>query len=562
LTPTPGGTNAPPVVSLTSPVGGSLYTAPASILLSAAASDPDGFVSRVDFYDGPALVGSDSTAPYSFTLTDAAEGAHSLTAVAVDNQLAPTTSAAIGVSAQAFGGWAHQDIGAVGVAGDASYANGAFTVVGSGFDITGSADEFHFVYVPVTGNATVVARVASIQNTNVEAKGGVMIRESLAANSRYAAMLLTSTRGVKFQQRSGNGGTTVHTTGAQVSAPYWVKLVRSGSTFTGWSSPDGVTWTFLTSGTAAAPSNVLVGLALTSRADGVLNTSVFDNVSVLTDSANAPPTLSVSTPPPGAVFASPGAFSFDATAADAGGSVSRVDVYEGGTLIGSDTTSPYSIPVSGLPEGAHVFTVIATDNLNATTATPPIGVTVSSSPPPAPWLDADVGLTALGSASFLGSTFTVRGSGRDISASDDEFHYTYQPVSGDVTIIARVASIQNTHTAARGGIMIRENLAVGSRHASMLLTPSSASVCHRRAATGGTTSVTAGPVAAPPRWIKLVRAGSSFSGYISDDGAAWTLVGSGNVSLPANALVGLAVSSHVVGTINTSTFDSITVTSP
>ena len=52
------------------------------------------------------------------------------------------------------------------------------------------------MYVPVTGNATIVARVASIQNTNPQAKGGVMIRESLAANSRHAAMFLTRSSGV------------------------------------------------------------------------------------------------------------------------------------------------------------------------------------------------------------------------------------------------------------------------------------------------------------------------------------------------------------------------------
>jgi hypothetical protein len=404
--------------------------------------------------------------------------------------------------------------------------------------------------------------VTSIQNTNVEAKGGVMFRESLAGNSRYAATFLTRSRGVKYQRRLANGGTTTHTSGAMVAAPYWVKLVRSGTTFTGWSSPDGVTWTYLVSDTVLMPSTVFVGLALTSRADGVLNTSVFDNVSVLTDAANASPTVSVSSPQPGTVLAAPGAVTFDAAAADAGGSVSRVDVYEGSTLVGTDTTSPYSIPLSGLSEGAHVFTVIATDNLNATAATPPIGVTVTSTPPPAPWLDADVGITALGSASFAGSTFTVRGSGRDISASDDEFHYMYQPVSGDVTIVARVASMQNTNAQAKAGVMIRESLGVGSRHASMLLTPASTSVFQRRGATGGIASVTSGPAAAPPRWVKLVRAGSSLSGYISDDGVAWTPVGSGTVSLPANALVGVAVTSKVIGTVNTSTVDSVTVTSP
>ena len=76
-TPTPGGSNVPPSVWLTSPIGGSLFTAPASITLTATASDPDGTVTRVDFYDGSRFLGTDPTAPYALSWTDAGEGAHS-----------------------------------------------------------------------------------------------------------------------------------------------------------------------------------------------------------------------------------------------------------------------------------------------------------------------------------------------------------------------------------------------------------------------------------------------------------------------------------------------------
>ncbi len=270
--------------------------------LSAVASDSDGTVTRVDFFDGATLVGTDATAPYSVTWSDAGAGAHSLTAVAFDNQLASGTSPVIPISAQEFPGWLHQDVGAVGAAGGASYSAGAFSVVASGADIAASADEFHFVYVPVSGNATIVARVAAIQNTSAWAKGGVMLRESLAANSRHASMFLTRANGLQFQRRTTTGGFHQNVVGPLVSAPHWVKLVRSGATFTGWASPDGAAWTFVGSATFTMPSNLYVGLALTSRNDGVLNTSVFDNVFLLTDSANASPTLAVSSPVPGSVF--------------------------------------------------------------------------------------------------------------------------------------------------------------------------------------------------------------------------------------------------------------------
>jgi regulation of enolase protein 1 (concanavalin A-like superfamily) len=543
-------------------VGGSLYTSPASISLAASASDSDGTITRVDFYDGATLIGSDATSPFGMTWTDAGEGAHSLTAVAVDNQLGATTSAPIPVSAQAFAGWSHQDVGTVGAAGDASYASGSFTVLASGVDIAAAADEFHFVYLPVSGNATIVARVAS-QSTNSLAKGGVMFRESLAANSRHASMFLTRGSGLTFQRRTTAGAFPTNTQGPSAAAPYWVRLVRSGSTFSAYASPDGTAWTYVGSTTIALPSSVLVGLALTSRKDGTVNTSTFDGVSVLTDAGNASPTISVASPLSGSVTGAPGSVSIQATASDGGGTVARVDFYQGGSWIGADATAPYSFDVSGLSAGAYAFTAIATDDLNATAISPPAGVTVSASAPPSPWLDADVGPGgALGSADFVSPTFTLRGAGADIGLTADEFHYTYQPASGNVTIIARVATLQNTDPNARAGVMIRESLAPGSRHASVLLTPSNGLAFQRRAATGGFPTSTAGPLVTAPYWVKLVRSGSTFSAYHSTDGAEWTLVGSATVSMPANVLVGLALTSHKNATLNTSTLDGVAVTSP
>jgi hypothetical protein len=96
----------------------------------------------------------------------------------------------------------------------------------------------------------------------------------------------------------------------------------------------------------------------------------------------------------------------------------------------------------------------------------------------------------------------------------------------------------------------------------MVITPSGGISFQRRTGPGGVTYVTAGPVVPPPYWVKLVRAGSSFSGYASPDGVAWTLVGTSTLSLPSGVLVGLPVTSRLNGTINTSTFDGVSVTTP
>jgi phosphatidylserine/phosphatidylglycerophosphate/cardiolipin synthase-like enzyme/regulation of enolase protein 1 (concanavalin A-like superfamily) len=176
-------------------------------------------------------------------------------------------------------GWSHRDIGAVAAAGTASYGSGTFTVKASGVDIWGTADEFHFAYRPMTGNGTIVARVSTVQNVSVWTKAGVMMRESLAAGSKQAAMFVSAAKGLAFQRRVATGGISTHTAGANRTAPYWVKLTRSGNIFSAYTSPDGTSWTLVGSDTIAMASTIYVGLATTSHVDGTVATTTFTNVS-------------------------------------------------------------------------------------------------------------------------------------------------------------------------------------------------------------------------------------------------------------------------------------------
>jgi hypothetical protein len=90
--------NAPPVCNLVSPVSGASFTAPAGITISADASDADGVVTKVEFYANSAKIGEDATSPYSFSWTNVAAGAYSLTAVAIDNDAGAATSAPVSVT--------------------------------------------------------------------------------------------------------------------------------------------------------------------------------------------------------------------------------------------------------------------------------------------------------------------------------------------------------------------------------------------------------------------------------------------------------------------------------
>lgn len=177
--------------------------------------------------------------------------------------------------------WSTKDIGAVGDQGGASYDrySDSFKVVGSGNDIWNGSDEFRFAYIAAYGNCSVVARVTTVQNTDPWAKAGVMIRESLTPNSAHASVFVTPANGVAFQYRGATGGASgnVNTTG--LAAPYWVKIVRSGSTFTAYRSANGWSWTTIGSQSIPMGSVAYIGLAVTSHKDGVLCEASIDNVS-------------------------------------------------------------------------------------------------------------------------------------------------------------------------------------------------------------------------------------------------------------------------------------------
>jgi phosphatidylserine/phosphatidylglycerophosphate/cardiolipin synthase-like enzyme len=222
--------------------------------------------------------------------------------------------------------------------------------------------------------------------------------------------------------------------------------------------------------------------------------------------------------------------------------------------------------VSGLTSGrTYYWKVVSRTMANLATTSTTFSFTVGSGappPPPAPlpagWASGDLGgVSAAGSASFSGDTWTLSGSGADIWGSADEFHFASRTMTGDGTVLARVASVSNTDVWTKAGVMIRETLAAGSKHASMFVTPGKGLAFQRRAATGGVTTSTSGSAGTAPYWVAMVRSGTTFSAYISTTGSSWTLVGSQTISMGATVYVGLALTSHRDGTLATATFTNV-----
>jgi alpha-L-fucosidase len=183
--------------------------------------------------------------------------------------------------------WSCRDIGTVNVAGALIQANNTLLIQGSGSDIWGNSDSFYYVYKTLNGDGSITAKIESMQNTAPWAKAGLMIRESLNADSRQIIAFMSPSHGTSLQGRSSPGGSTsgfANTTG--LTAPYWLRLVRSGNTFTAYQSTDGQTWTTLGTTTITMATNVYMGLAVCSVKDGTLCNAVFSQVEIIRPTAS------------------------------------------------------------------------------------------------------------------------------------------------------------------------------------------------------------------------------------------------------------------------------------
>jgi hypothetical protein len=236
-------------------------------------------------FNPTSVAGSGSSPLTVSTSTTTPTGTYTLTITGTSGSLSHSTTVTLVVSTTSGGlpaGWTDQDVGSVALAGSASYSNGTFAVNGAGSSISGTADQFNYAYQAAGTSYTITARVVSMTNTNTGAQAGVMIRETLDAGSTMANINVTPANGVTWVYRTATNGTATGSRTSGLVAPYWVRVVRSGSTFTGYFSPDGVNWTQQGTVSISMASNGYIGLVVSSRNSSELSTAVFDNVSVIT----------------------------------------------------------------------------------------------------------------------------------------------------------------------------------------------------------------------------------------------------------------------------------------
>lgn len=348
---TVGSTNNPPTVSITSPSNGATFTAPASITINANAAD-DGSVSKVDFFNGSTLLGTDTSSPYSFTWTNVAAGTYNLTARATDNTNLATTSTAVSVTVNGpavqspYGGTArnipgriegeHYDLGGQGVAyNDLTTGNSGTSFRSDNVDIEATTD---------AGGGYNVGWIQA--GEWLEYTVNITTAGSYTLSARVAATSAGKTFHVELDGVNISGTLTVPNTG-------------------GWQI-----WQTVTATTPSLSTGQKILRIFADHGDFNVNYVEFAS------SGNPAPVTSITSPSSGASYAGPASITINATATD-NGLITKVDFYNGSTLIGTDTSSPYTFTWTNVAAGTYSLTTRATDNQGAVGTSGVVTVTVT-----------------------------------------------------------------------------------------------------------------------------------------------------------------------------------------
>nr|NIS53567.1 hypothetical protein [Phycisphaerae bacterium]NIU11045.1 hypothetical protein [Phycisphaerae bacterium]NIU59672.1 hypothetical protein [Phycisphaerae bacterium]NIW95964.1 hypothetical protein [Phycisphaerae bacterium] len=198
-------------------------------------------------------------------------------------------------------GWGSKDIGNPGIPGRSFDDAGTWTIQGSGHDIWGNNDGFHYVYRPLAGDGSLQVNLVSMDVTSGWAKVGPAIREDLTAGSKHAMTAMTGSNGIQFVWRlNTNGGSDGVTRGGE-TWPKEMRITRSGdemiSEFNYEWLPGLFMWTEIGRITIPMTTDVTIGVVVCATNNGALNTAVLDNIMLTAPPYEKPWSLN---PPDGA----------------------------------------------------------------------------------------------------------------------------------------------------------------------------------------------------------------------------------------------------------------------
>lgn len=228
--------------------------------------------------------------------------------------------------------------------------------------------------------------------------------------------------------------------------------------------------------------------------------------------------------------------------------ITRATLASNGTTVTLTTValtygSNYVLLVSGVRDRASAPNPITSNTPVAFTALPFAAEDIGRPPIP-------------GVVTVRSNGLDVAATGGDIGGNSDQFSFNYQLRSGDFDLAVRLEGLTPTDAFAKAGLIARETLDASARFAAALATPAmSGSFFEWRDPAASPAGVSgAFPVNYPATWLRLRRAGNTFTGYASYDGQIWSALASTTIAMPAQICVGLAVASHHTTATTTARF--------
>lgn len=495
-------------------------------------------------------------------------------------------------------GWDDRDIGDPGAKGSVSIDDkGVWTVKGAGADLWGSDnDHFHFVSKPVTGDGSITARMLSTTGGHLDdgwEKNGVMIRADYDPDSFMVQTEMTNRNGgIYWHWRDDKAGQPHDIPGRDLRLfPVWMRTQRSGNDFAGFISytADGKLWRNIGVTTLAMPDKTNFGLCVMSHEDTTIDTVVFDNVNVqekvvsiygLNGTGTATGAKLTWKALKGAtgynVFRGPANVSLEGLAAD------KLTKLTATAVTATTFTDDKAVVAAATPPGRFVYAVsaVVTGADGKPADSPLVAVEVSQGGGAASNLPGytatnigdvhekidDIGVDQPGGnagASFdpASGIVRIRGGGADLGGTADNFTLISQSFDGDFRITAKALTFPLFwDDQAKGGLTIREDTAVGSRHADIILAPVKGLFFQFRSTKDGDTmpgdlDADTSPMtwqalrdllAKGPITLRLTRKADVITAEFSTDGTAFKAVGSPLTisGLAKTVQVGMAISAH------------------
>lgn len=402
--------NQPPSVSITAPSNQSTVAAGSTVQITATASDADGTVTSVQLYDGTTLLTTLTAPPFQFAWVNVPAGSHALSAKAIDNKGAVTTSATVNITAvapplvviTAPASCSRLDAPAnVALSADAETAAGTIAKVEFFRDTTliGTDTTRPFTVAVsglASGNYTFSAKATDASGLATMSRA---IQLSVGPPNVLPSVTLTNpANGATF---GPSANITLSATASDLDGTIAsVAFFADGAPVaTDTTAPYSATWNSAPSG-----SHALTAVATDDR--GGTTTSAPANITV---NANTSPSVALTAPSSGATYYAPARIDLAANATDTDGTVAKVEFFIGATLVGTDTAAPFAVTATGVTAGNYSVTAKATDNLGAQSTSAPVSITVLPNNAPTVSITAPAG----GSSFFPPATIRVSASAAD-----------------------------------------------------------------------------------------------------------------------------------------------------